>query len=108
MDISTNLEGLRSLLGVSTAETPPTHPARTSATASTSEGGSDRATVSSAASEVSQAAAGDGVRTEKVESIRAALAAGTYKVPDSAVASKLVDAMLGGGSGLDAPTSNVA
>jgi anti-sigma28 factor (negative regulator of flagellin synthesis) len=36
------------------------------------------------------------VRTDKVAGIQAALAAGTYGVPASAVASKMVDAMLGG------------
>ena len=45
---------------------------------------------------VSQAAREDSVRTEKVESVQAALAAGTYSVPESAVARKVVDAMLGG------------
>jgi anti-sigma28 factor (negative regulator of flagellin synthesis) len=35
------------------------------------------------------------VRPEKVAGIQAALAAGTYNVPASAVAAKLVDAMLG-------------
>jgi anti-sigma28 factor (negative regulator of flagellin synthesis) len=33
---------------------------------------------------------------EKVTSIQAALASGTYNVPASAVASKMVDAMMGG------------
>ena len=45
---------------------------------------------------MAQAVSGDGVRMEKVAAIQAALAAGTYDVPASAVASKLVDAMLGG------------
>jgi negative regulator of flagellin synthesis FlgM len=58
---------------------------------------SDRATLSSAGSEVSQAAGTDGVRTGKVASIQAALAAGTYDVPASAVASRVVDSMLGSG-----------
>jgi anti-sigma28 factor (negative regulator of flagellin synthesis) len=35
------------------------------------------------------------VRTEKVTAVQAALAAGNYNVPASAVASKVVDAMLG-------------
>ena len=35
-----------------------------------------------------------GVRTDKVAEIQAALQAGTYDVPASAVAAKMVDAML--------------
>jgi anti-sigma28 factor (negative regulator of flagellin synthesis) len=35
---------------------------------------------------------------DKVASIQAALAAGTYNVPTEAVASRMVDAMLGGGN----------
>ena len=45
---------------------------------------------------MSQAASGEDVRTEKVAAVQAALAAGTYNVPASAVASKMVDAMLSG------------
>ena len=56
---------------------------------------SDHATLSNAGSEVSQTASEDGVRAEKVAAMQAALAAGTYNVPASAVASKVVDAMLG-------------
>ena len=51
--------------------------------------------MSSAGSEVSLTAGDDGVRTDKVAAIQAALAAGTYNVPASAVASRMVDAMLG-------------
>jgi negative regulator of flagellin synthesis FlgM len=58
---------------------------------------SDRATLSSAGNEIAQAALGEGVRADKVADVQAALAAGTYNVPVSAVASKLVDAMLAGG-----------
>ncbi|MGA9670239.1 MAG: flagellar biosynthesis anti-sigma factor FlgM [Terracidiphilus sp.] len=95
MDIRSSLDGLKSLLGV----TPPATaaPQRNNATAAGSGLGSDRATLSDAGSEVSLAAADSGVRTDKVASIQAALAAGSYDVPASAVASKMVDVMLGGG-----------
>jgi negative regulator of flagellin synthesis FlgM len=52
--------------------------------------------LSSAGSEVSLSANEEDVRTDKVAVVQAALAAGTYNVPASAVASKVVDAMLGG------------
>jgi flagellar biosynthesis anti-sigma factor FlgM len=58
--------------------------------------GSDHATLSSAGSEVSQAAHQDGVRMEKLASIQAAIAAGNYDVPAAAVATKVIDALLGG------------
>ncbi|MGA3262728.1 MAG: flagellar biosynthesis anti-sigma factor FlgM [Terracidiphilus sp.] len=95
MDIRTSLDGLKSLLGV-----PTTPPAATQTKSNTAAGGSalasDRATLSSAGSEVSLTASEPGVRMDKVTAIQAALAAGTYDVPASAVASRVVDAMLGG------------
>ena len=72
MDIRNSVEGLKTLLGV-----PPT-------------------TLSSAGTEVAQTASESEVRMDKVASVHAALAAGTYNVPASAVAGKVVDAMLGG------------
>jgi negative regulator of flagellin synthesis FlgM len=98
MDIRSSMEGLRSLLGVSTAQTSSSQQTRQ---APASDGGSfstDHATLSSAGSLASQALSDDGVRMDKVDSIRAALAAGTYEVPSSAVAFKMVDSMLGLGS----------
>lgn len=103
MDVSNSLDGLRSLLGISPTDAPP---ARNGAAAAANRASSDQATVSSAGSEVSQSATDDGVRAEKVASIHAALAAGTYNVPASAVASKLVDTMLGGGIALAVPSHN--
>ena len=97
MDIHNSLDGLKSLLGVN--PTTPSAPENKNAAATGAAGSallSDRATLSSAGSEVSQGISEDGVRTEKVASIQAALAAGTYNVPASAVAAKMVDAMLGG------------
>ena len=94
MDIRSSLDGLKSLLGV----TPPTTAApqaRSGGVAMGSGLGSDQATFSSAGSEVSLTASEPGVRTDMVASVQAALAAGTYNVPASAVASKVVDSMLG-------------
>jgi negative regulator of flagellin synthesis FlgM len=95
MDIRSSLDGLKSLLGVSTP-TPATPQAKCSTATSGSALGSDLATLSSAGSEVSLTAAESGVRTDKVAAVQAALSAGTYNVPASAVASKVVDAMLSG------------
>ena len=97
MDIRTSLDGLKSLLGVTPAATPATQQPRSSSATTGSALGSDLATFSSAGSEVRSTASEPEVRTEKVADIQAALAAGTYDVPASAVASRVVDAMLGGG-----------
>lgn len=96
MEIQSNLDGLKSLLGVNQATSASTQTKGGAATA-TGGLGSDQATLSSAASEVAQVAGDDGVRMDKVATVQSALAAGTYSVSASAVASKLVDAMLGGG-----------
>lgn len=96
MDIRSSLDGLNSLLGVNSG----THTAvqKGQAGAASMVGSalsSDQATVSSAGSEVAQMGADAEVRGDKVAQIRSALAAGTYSAPAAAVASKLVDAMLG-------------
>jgi negative regulator of flagellin synthesis FlgM len=100
MDIRNSLDGLRSLLGVNpTAPSAPQGKGSTSVAPSSLD--SDRATFSSAASEVSQSALGEGVRADKVAAVQAALAAGTYSVPASAVASRVIDSMLAAGLGGD-------
>src|SRR5579864_222457 len=96
MDIRTSLDGLKTLLGVSQATSPPQRP-QAGKPAESSSLSNDRATLSSAGSEVAQAMADGGLRSEKVAQIQAALEAGTYSVPASTVAAKVVDAMLGGG-----------
>jgi flagellar biosynthesis anti-sigma factor FlgM len=95
MDIRNSLDGLKSLLGVN-QPSQTTNGTKSSATAASSALGSDRATLSSAGSEVLQSVGEDGVRMDKVSGIQAALAAGSYNVPPAAVASKMVDAMLVG------------
>lgn len=97
MDIRNSLDGLKSLLGVSTPA-PAAPQIRSNSPAGASGLGSDQATFSSAGSEVSLTSAEPGVRTDKVASVQTALAAGTYNVPASAVASKLVDSLMDNGS----------
>jgi negative regulator of flagellin synthesis FlgM len=97
MDIRSSLDGLKSLLGVTPPDTAKT-PQKANATTTGTGISSDRATFSTAGSEVSLTAAESGVRADKVSSVQAALAAGTYNVSSSAVASKVVDSMLGGNS----------
>jgi len=97
MDIRSSLDGLKTLLGVNPAA--PSAPSRPQAGKPAGGGSltSDSATLSSAGSEVAQAASDGGVRAEKVAEIQAAIQSGTYSVPASAVASKMVDSMLNGG-----------
>lgn len=96
MDIRNSTEGLKTLLGVPSAAPAKTQPGRNGSTAGTNALTGDTATLSSAGTEVSQTASATGVRADKVANIQRALAAGTYNVPASAVAAKVVDAMLGG------------
>jgi negative regulator of flagellin synthesis FlgM len=96
MDIRSSLEGLKSLFGTPEAPAPTTELPKSMVTASGSLMGSDKATLSSAGSEVSQTASEAGVRMDKVASIQAALASGSYNISALAVASKVVDSMLGG------------
>ncbi len=94
MDIRSSLDGLKSLLGV--APPAPAAPQAKNAAAANGSGlGSDLATFSSAGSQVAQTSAEPDVRTDKVAGVQAALAEGTYQVPASAVASKVVDSMMG-------------
>lgn len=98
MDIRSSVEGLKTLLGATSTAPAQTQPVKSGAAAGTPPTplAGDHATLSSAGTEVSQTASDPGVRTDKVSAVQAALAAGTYDVPASAVAGKLVDAMLGG------------
>ena len=94
MDIRNSLEGLKSLLGTAPAAPASTQQTRSGVAAGSNALGSDSATLSSAGSEVSLTAAESGVRMDKVASIQAALATGTYSINPAAIASRLVDSML--------------
>lgn len=99
MNIRNDVDGLKSILGVQ-SQTPATTAASKASqtTAGSAAIATDQATVSSAASSVSQAASSSDVRLDKVAAVKSALEAGTYHVPASAVASKVVDSMLGSSS----------
>lgn len=96
MDIRNSLEGLRTLLGVNAAAPAATQTKNAQTSSIDSGVMADRATLSPAASEMSTAVAEEGVRMDKVAAVQQALASGSYQVPASAVASKMIDAMLGG------------
>ena len=55
----------------------------------------DNASLTSTAGVLAQAVNGDDVRTDKVAALQAAITSGTYNVPASAVADKLIQSMLG-------------
>ncbi|HEY1807362.1 MAG TPA: flagellar biosynthesis anti-sigma factor FlgM [Acidobacteriaceae bacterium] len=57
----------------------------------------DQAHLSTAANIVSQSVSQSDVRTDKVASVQAAIAGGSYHVESSQIAGKLIDHMLGGG-----------
>jgi|GEM_PF-1663516 len=99
MNVRNDMEGLKSLLGVQ-SQTVSSSAASHASQAGTSETslGADEATVSSAGTTVSQAASASDVRMDKVTSVKSAIDSGTYNVPSSAVASKVVDSLLGDSS----------
>ena len=96
MDIRSSLDGLKSLLGTTQTAQVSTDARSTASTTTPSALESDSATVSSAAAQVSQTAADEGVRMDKVTAIQSALSSGSYNVAAAVVATKLVDSMMAG------------
>ena len=94
MNVNNNLLGLQQLLS-SEAVTQPAAKAGASQNGAAAKAGSDQATLSTAASVAAALGPDSDVRMEKVASIRQALAAGTYNIPASAVAGKMIDHMMG-------------
>ena len=97
MDIRNSMDGLKTLLGVPSTPAATSQPATNVAGTAAKPLTGDQATFSSAGAEIQQTAADAGIRTDKVASVQAALAAGSYHVAASAVATKVVDSMLNGG-----------
>jgi negative regulator of flagellin synthesis FlgM len=93
IDILSTVEELKSQLWMPALALATTPQPKSGVTADGSAQSRDQAAFSSTGSEVSQMAGDTEVRMDKVASIQAALAAGTYKVPAVAVASRVVDTM---------------
>ncbi|MGB6191133.1 MAG: flagellar biosynthesis anti-sigma factor FlgM [Terracidiphilus sp.] len=88
------LDGLKALLGVSASTTPQSRQTQRSSSPGAGDLAQDQATVSSAGTEALRGTGEADVRMEKVVAVQAAMAAGTYSVPASEVASKVIDSML--------------
>ena len=101
MDIRNGVEGLKTLLGVTSTALAQEQKAKNGPSAGATPLGGDRATLSGAGTEASLAVAESGVRADKVAAVKAAVAAGTYNVPSAVVAGKVIDAMLGSGQASD-------
>jgi negative regulator of flagellin synthesis FlgM len=69
--------------------------AKSAAAAQTATVPTDKAHLSSLGGLVAQASAGSDVRLDKVAALQQAISSGTYNVPAKAVASKIVDSLLG-------------
>jgi len=95
MDIRTNIDGLKTLLGVTAPAAAKTQQPRSAEPSGEATLSGDHATLSGAGTEVALSAAASDVRMDKVSAVQAAIAEGSYNVPASAVAGKVVDAMLG-------------
>jgi negative regulator of flagellin synthesis FlgM len=93
MNVNNSLQGMQQLFS-SPEVTRPASKAETSS-AQGPQAGTDQATLSSAASVAAAAAPDSDVRMDKVTAIQQALANGTYNVPATEVAGKMIDHMLG-------------
>lgn len=93
MNVNNNLQGLQQLF--SSQEVTRTESGKTETGAAATQAGTDQATLSSAASLAAAAAPDSDVRMDKVAEVQKAVADGTYNVPASEVAGKMIDHMLG-------------
>lgn len=90
LEVSTPLTGVHSIVPTSTQQST-NSPATSTESASLAQ---DQATLSNVGNGAAQMSSSDEVRMDKVTHIQGQLAAGTYNVSPSAVASKMVDSML--------------
>ncbi|MGB6132049.1 MAG: flagellar biosynthesis anti-sigma factor FlgM [Acidobacteriaceae bacterium] len=93
MNVTNDLQGLQQIFS-SQEVTPARSSDKSGAAAGQPENSVDVATLTSAGSVAAQSAPDSDVRMDKVTAVQQALAAGTYNVPASAVADKMIDQML--------------
>lgn len=96
MEIRNNMDGLKTLLEIGSASVTAGSSAEVHASPSAQPLAGDVATLSNVGARIQQTSAGSDLRTEKVASVQAALAAGTYKVDPVRVAGRMVETMLRG------------
>lgn len=93
MNVNNDLQGLQQVL--SSPEVSKVQAGGKAASSATEPASRDEATLSSAGSLAAQSASDPDVRMDKVNQVQQALAAGTYNIPSSAVADRIIDQMLG-------------
>lgn len=93
MNVSNDLQGLQQIFS-SQEVAQARSGGKPGAAAGQPESAVDVATLTSAGSVAAQSASDSDVRMDKVTAVQQALAAGTYSVPASAVADKMIDQML--------------
>ena len=94
MEIRNSAEALDALLGIPSPGRANSGQVRSGSFPGQETLAGDRATLSSAGTEVFHSAAESDVRVDKVAAVQKALASGTYNVPASEVAGKIVEAMM--------------
>ncbi len=95
MNVNNSLQGMQQLFSSQEVDRPAGQTKTSGSGATQQQDGADRATLSTAAGIAAAAAPDSDVRMDKVSAIQQALASGTYNVPASEVAGKMIDQMLG-------------
>ena len=95
MNVSNGIENLSRALSSQPAATET--PARSEVASQPAGLGGDQARLSTVATQVAQSASASDVRLDKVSAVQSALQTGTYQVPASDVAQKIVNSMLEAG-----------
>jgi len=95
MNVNSDIQGMQQLFPTQEIARTETAAGQQSGAGTVSGSTADEATLSPAASMAAEAAQDAGVRADKVTAVQQAIAAGTYSVPASAVAGKMIDQLLG-------------